>query len=82
MKRLLLILSLVLIIASCEEDQNIRPAVEGPELTVALGSAVYTDASGTAEAIPLQSAGDIGLYEFDNKVSIFTIFCYSLFMEV
>lgn len=72
MKRLLLILSLVLVIASCEEDQNIRPAVEGPELTVALGSAVYTDALGTAEAIPLQSAGDIGLYEFDNKVSIFT----------
>ncbi len=72
MKRFLLILSLVLVIASCEEDQNFRPAVEGPELTVALGSAVYTDASGTAEAIPLQSAGDIGLYEFDNKVSIFT----------
>lgn len=72
MKRLLLIFSLALIIASCEDDQNINPAVEGPALTVAVGSAAYTDVDGTELDIQLTSFGDIGLYEFDKTMSIFT----------
>ena len=71
MKRLLLILSLAFIAISCEEDQ-IVPAVEGPALTVAIGSAAYTDVAGIDEAIQLTSFGDVGIYEFDKTMSIFT----------
>lgn len=72
MKRLLLILSLALFITSCEDDNDIIRAVEGPALTVAVGSAAYTDAAGAGDDIELSMTGDFGVYEFDKVVSIFT----------
>ena len=71
MKRLLLILSLAFIAISCEEDQII-PAIEGPALTLSVAPAAYTDAEGTGADIQLTNVMEMGLYEFDQSVSIFT----------
>ena len=71
MKRLLLILSLALFITSCEDDNDIIRAVEGPALTVAVGSAAYTDAAGAGDDIELSMTGDFGVYELHLGSEVF-----------